>query len=402
MTGNLGDLRGWLADNAQPIDHIEPGDPDDGTDLDGLVAALRRARVVALGESTHGTREHFLLKDRIIRKLVADAGFGIVALEREIPLVDAVGRYVAGDDADPETVFHVFNVYPWQTEELRGAVEWMRAHRSDGGSVRFTGFDINVPEVIVEMLAEEMPDASLGPLMEAAWSGGAAEWRDLAASADGVAATLREAGAGDVALMVTTVAQYARGRAAFHDAGGDGGGEAAEKAESAVRDAALADNLVSILEAAGPDARVIIWAHNGHVGRFPDSMGRALADRLGDSYVPVGFTFHHGSYSGATLSGEQLDRRLRPFNAQPLVDDAVEHDLESVDLETYWIDVRGDVPNDLARRRPHRLIGLIGGDEEWWDEPLSAAFDVVVHTTESSPARPLSWSDDQIAKWQGF
>lgn len=130
---------------------MDPEAPDD--DLLGILDVLGSAQIVGLGESTHGTREFSLVKDGIIRMLIRRAGFRVLGLERDVPFAWQIGRYVAGEEADPQDVFSFLNTYPWQTEEFRGCVEWLRTwnvHSSE--TVAFVGFDIQAPDQALEGL----------------------------------------------------------------------------------------------------------------------------------------------------------------------------------------------------------------------------------------------------------
>src|SRR6185503_19340611 len=91
-----------------------------------------------------------------------------------------------------------------------------------------------------------------------------------------------------------------------------------EDAGFAVRDRAMADNLRWIAEVAEPGARIVAWAHNGHVANavtFTPWMGSHLEKELGDAYLPIGFLFHHGSFQAIDYTGSR--RGLTEFTLGP-------------------------------------------------------------------------------------
>src|SRR5215475_11710059 len=116
----------WLKANALPLATVEPGSPFH--DLAPLRAMLSKARVVSLGESTHGTREFFKLKHRLIEYCVAEFGFTIIAFEANYGSMLAVNDYVLhgkGDIADVIAPGVGFDIY--DTEEVLALVEWVRS-----------------------------------------------------------------------------------------------------------------------------------------------------------------------------------------------------------------------------------------------------------------------------------
>src|SRR5215210_9041727 len=122
----MGDLRGA----ARPVD-----------DLAGLVGD---ARLVLLGEASHGTREFYELRAELTRRLVSERGFGAVAVEADWPAAARVNRYVqgAGDDRDAGQALGDFQRFPrwmWRNEVVVGLVEWLHAHGQGAG---FYGLDL--------------------------------------------------------------------------------------------------------------------------------------------------------------------------------------------------------------------------------------------------------------------
>ena len=114
-----------LADSTIPIGSDDPDSPD--SDLLPLVPLLAERRVIALGEATHGTREFFRLKDRLLRLLVRHAAFTTFALEISPESGELVNRYVHAGGGSGRSVLREFEFWTWQTEEVLALIEWMRA-----------------------------------------------------------------------------------------------------------------------------------------------------------------------------------------------------------------------------------------------------------------------------------
>src|SRR5262245_26331461 len=144
----------WLKANALPLATIEPG--GQFHDLEPLGPMLRMARVVSLGESTHGTREFFKLKHRLIEYCVSELGFTIIAFEANYGAMLAVNDYVLhgkGDIADVIAPGVGFDIY--DTEEVIALVEWVRGwNLSHARKVQFHGLDMQAsPPAALHLLA---------------------------------------------------------------------------------------------------------------------------------------------------------------------------------------------------------------------------------------------------------
>lgn len=89
----------WLRANAIPLNTVEA---EHGfSDMQPLKAVVGNARIVALGEATHGTREFFQLKHRMLEFLVTEMGFNIFAMEANMPEAQAINQFVLEGRGDP-------------------------------------------------------------------------------------------------------------------------------------------------------------------------------------------------------------------------------------------------------------------------------------------------------------
>src|SRR5215210_5804677 len=106
----------------------------DDADLDPLLKRIGDARVVLLGEASHGTREYYTWRTTITRRLVEEKGFSFVAVEGDWPDCYRVNRFVKGYDGTPgkpAEALETFRRWPtwmWANEEVRDLIGWMRGH----------------------------------------------------------------------------------------------------------------------------------------------------------------------------------------------------------------------------------------------------------------------------------
>lgn len=317
-----------LEEHLVPLDSTDPD--SDLDDLAPLVPALADRTVVGLGEATHGSREFFQVKHRLIRFLVEEHRFRTLAFEADPVAARAVDDYVTRGDGGPREAVAGFHVWPWKVESVLALVEWLRAFNADrplDDRVRFHGVDVQHTTGPVAELRSflrradpgylDTVDGALTAADDDARRGSEIDDADrLVAAADRlgddldarlrdredeyVAATDRAAW--DRARQhVRTVSRAGRYKAALAD---DDLGRA-----MTVRDRTLADNVAWLADRAQGEG-VAVWAHNAHVNRVErrssgetaPSMGTHLADRYGDGYYAMAFEFGGGRFQAIAES----------------------------------------------------------------------------------------------------
>ncbi len=143
--------RGWLAAHAHPLLRTDAGTPAD--DLAPLGEIVGEARVVALGEGTHGTHEFFTLKHRIFEYLVDQKGFTLFAIEANQPEAELLNAYIQGGPGDGAALVAGMGFWTWNTREVLDLVEWMRTHNTrvraegTGRALTFAGVDMQTPDL---------------------------------------------------------------------------------------------------------------------------------------------------------------------------------------------------------------------------------------------------------------
>src|SRR5687768_14837497 len=105
------------------------------------------AKVVLLGEATHGTSEFYLARAAITRRLIERHGFSIVAVEADWPDAARIDAYVRHRRIPPmdDDTFARFPTWMWRNEEVADLVNWMREHNRDRRKderAEFRGLDV--------------------------------------------------------------------------------------------------------------------------------------------------------------------------------------------------------------------------------------------------------------------
>ena len=403
----------WLSDRAIRLSTVEAGNGFD--DMRSLETVVGNARIVALGEATHGTREFFQLKHRILEFLVSEMGFTVFAMEAGMPEGFDVNEYVLDGEGDPERALAGLQLWPWNTEEVLDLIEWMRGYNADPiheRKVKFYGFDIRsatrAARVTLDYLRAVDPEyaAAQDVLTRLAnpyiggrlwyWPG---ETKESAASAiqpvlDWLDDHRSERIAATDSASFHLARQHAENLARIIEMSSRAGTPAA----SAFRDSVMAENVRWILDREGPDAKAILWAHNIHVLKQPPWMVGFLRDTFGSDLVAMGFAFNRGSFRAfdTESSPAPSESGIRPFAVEPALEGSIDWALTEAGLDLAAVDLR-ELPLD-------------GPVTEWWSEPHETrrngggyyggrmgfpliapdAYDVILFVESTTASRPIS------------
>jgi erythromycin esterase-like protein/predicted phosphoribosyltransferase len=397
-------------------------------DYDLLIDRAAPARVVCVGEASHGTHEFYRERAEITKRLIADHGFTAVAVEADWPDAYRVNCYVrgAGDDESAQEALGDFERFPrwmWRNTVVADFVEWLRDWNDSlpDGAARtgFYGLDLYSlyasMEKVVEYLEQVDPEAahrararyacfdhfSRDPQVYSYETGlGGAEscerqaveqlmeLREMAAevSRDSGPESDRHFYAEQNARLVANAEEYYR--AAFR------GGVRSWN----LRDTHMAetlDELVAHLELRQGTTRAVVWAHNSHLGdaRATElgqagelNLGQLVRERHGDRSLLVGFTTFTGTVTAASDWGGPAERKhvLRAMAG------SWERRLHDVEVPDFLI----AQTTTLDRRRLERAIGVIYRPEterhsHYFHARLSDQFDAVVHLDETTALEPL-------------
>lgn len=291
-----GGLLGWRAwtERAQ-------GEPQAVEFADAVIGSqITEAKVVALGEATHGTREFQVARIQLLEKM-ATQGFTTVALESDYAGARIADRWVQGGDGTVEDAVKALGFRIYVTRENAELLSWIRRHNADrpeAERIHLTGFDaqrIDRAKAELLPLLQDLDEqlatraaAELEPYTDA-WASTAADG-DLKACAERVGALASDIAAlGDetgVAGMLARQIQQACDMRGSGDAYGR------------VRDSHMFDNLAWLVGKV--PGKVLVFGHNGHLDKSgaqfawdPQyrSMGLLAAEHWGDDYRVIGTEF---------------------------------------------------------------------------------------------------------------
>jgi erythromycin esterase-like protein/adenine/guanine phosphoribosyltransferase-like PRPP-binding protein len=403
------------------------------SDYDWLIERATAARYVLLGEASHGTHEFYRERAEITKRLIAEAGFTAVAVEADWPDAYRVNGYVrgAGDDRSADQAlsdFRRFPVWMWRNSEVAEFVtllrEWNDALARGAQKVGFYGLDLyslhRSMEAVVEFLDELDPEAAQrareryacfdqfgrDPQVYAYETGiaGAEPCEQQAVEQllelQAIRATtnqdrsLDEDGrrfyAEQNSRLVANAEQYYR--AMFR-----GGVQSWN-----LRDRHMAQTLEALTEhlerTSGP-TKVVVWAHNSHLGdaRATElgqsgelNVGQLVRERVGDEALLVGFTTYSGTVTAASDWGGAAERK-RVRRALPGSWEALLHETGT---ERLLLDA-----STLKGRRLERAIGVVYRPEterisHYFHARIASQFDALIHIDETAAVEPLEVSSE--------
>lgn len=429
MTTPVDDVLDALAEQSAPI-----GDGSDPAnwDLAPVAEMMANKTVVGMGEASHGSHEFFQLKADLFRRLVEDHGVRLFGLEANYSETLAVDRYVRNAADAPDSAADALArtyFWPWYVAELRDLVEWLRefnAGRPAADQVRFFGFDAQYAVGGADALQQFLADADSDLLDEhretletlADW-GLDTDDEDLLQERIADARAFIDAAQDRLderrGEYVDATDEPAVERAELHLAT-MGDALAIETAEEQLagmerRDRAMADGVSRLLNHSTHD-RIALWAHNGHVQRAPYTMegellrrmGQHLAERHGDDYAALGFSFTTGSYQ-AMATNDDGEYGLRDCPVGDASEGSVGATLGRVDGSPVFFDIRTMAADDrfaefLSKERPLRQPGGMYDPEKDYktDIVLADAFDALIHVDETTRAVPLG-HPSEIDSW---
>jgi protein-L-isoaspartate(D-aspartate) O-methyltransferase len=410
-----------IRDAAEPLPALD--DPAFGQMFDRFADA----RVVLLGEASHGTSEFYRARAAITRRLIEQHGFTIVAAEADWPDAAAIDRYVRhkAPRAETEPAFRRFPTWMWRNVEVHDFIDWLRAHNQaiePEQRAGFFGLDIyNMSasiRAVIDYLDKTDPDAArvarerygcLTPWQkDPATYGRSALSSGYAKCEEAVLGMLRE-------LLGNRLEYEQRDGESFFDAEQNARLVASAEryyrimyyggAESwNLRDQHMFETLERLLAHHGENSKAVVWAHNSHIGnaaatemglvRDEFNIGQLCRERFGREAALIGFGTDRGTVAAATdWDGEMEIKQVRPAHR-----DSYERLCRDSGVGEFLIDLRPGqnepLREGLSYPRLERAIGVIYRPEtelasHYFDASLPNQFDAFVWFEQTRAVTPL-------------
>lgn len=401
-------------------------------DYGPLFDLIGDAQVVLLGEATHGTHEFYRERARITRRLIEEKGFTAVAIEGDWPDAYRVNRYVRGtsDDASANEALGGFQRFPtwmWRNADMLEFVEWLREYNQSlpatAVQAGFYGLDLYslFPsiEAVTTYLERSNPEAArrarrryrcfnrfhddpIGYGQAVELGSALSCKRQVTEQVQDLQSQRPQAAVGDaeeaffVALQNARLVQRAeeyyrsmflRGVSTWN-----------------LRDRYMMETLETLIWHLGEGAtraKIVVWAHNSHVGNARAThqgdlgelnLGQLARSRWGRDAVLVGFTTYTGTVTAASEWGASPERKA----VRPALPGSYEDVFHQTGIPRFLLTLRtAPVEEKLERLRLERAIGVIYLPQterasHYFHARLPAQFDAIIHFDETRAVEPLA------------
>lgn len=308
----------WVKQNAIPLKSVKSNSGFD--DLNFLKPVLINKCVVGLGEATHGTKEFFEMKHRMLEFLVTQLGFTVFAIEASYGRCKYINDYVLTGKGNLDTAVVIQGFTTWRTEEVKNMIQWMRDYNQNNpaSKIQFVGYDLQANDAVafsifnyygkVDPFKKVLIDSFLKKVHNAEMKGGIF-------SGDTTIKTLINPIENLITNFIEREGEYVlkSSKQEYDEILWShkilhqfiisySYNNFTEPIKKEDRDFYMAQNILTWLTYFPKGTKMVVWAHNGHIAKdFLDavsvpSMGGYLKEVLKDEYYAIGFDFYKGRF----------------------------------------------------------------------------------------------------------
>ncbi|HMV10449.1 MAG TPA: erythromycin esterase family protein [Cyclobacteriaceae bacterium] len=372
-----------------------------------LLDYLKGKEIVALGEATHGTHEFFTIKNELIKDLVSSGHFKVIAFETDFSAYE-VNQYLSGKSDDlPRLMSNFYLVY--HTAEFVSLLKWIRTYnlsvKADEQVVIY-GFDSqhvgNLTRMITDYIQKVDPQylnectSNLSELNGKIFSGKKNKYLKAIKSIEEHVQSskigyikLEGERSYTFALQMMSRLKSAIIQSTVKNSHGT-------KSQT-MRDSEMLENVKWIKEFSGPDSKIILWAHNGHIQtkkfqlKKEDHfrMGEGLREQFLSKYYVIGFDFGTGSFNAVNY---QKDARMQPCIVTNVKDQSFAAEFSAIPFPCYLANF-ALLPQHLKERLQRSMfmreagVGFSGEQFTFVKIDIINAFDAMIFIKKTTPSQ---------------
>jgi protein-L-isoaspartate(D-aspartate) O-methyltransferase len=415
-----GDIVDAIVASAEPFDSIA------SVKLDALLERIGDAKIVLLGEASHGTAEFYRMRERISQELIMRKGFRFIAIEGDWPDVARLDHYVRHFDYPPSewTTFARFPAWMWRNAEMRSFVDWLHRHNemlAPQERIAIYGLDLyslyTSIELVLKYLSEVDPHSAriarqrYGCLTP--WQVDPVTYGHAALS--GAYRTCEKEVVGMLEDILHKRTRYAaRDGERFLDAVQNARLVAdaeryyrvmyyGSRASWNLRDTHMFETLKTLLDFHSAESKAIVWAHNSHIGdaaatemsaRGEYNVGHLCRTEFGDRAYCVGF----GTHSGTVAAASEWDGPMEIKTVRPSIDQSYERLFHETGRPRFILPLNRhsatQLRDKLMKPRLERAIGVIYRPEtelasHYFQAVLPVQFDEYIWFDETRAVTPF-------------
>lgn len=360
----------FLKSKIYPISTVDPTN-ENFEDLVFLNNIIGYSKYVGLGEVTHGAKEIFQLKNRIIKYLIENLNFSQVLMESNMAKAYELNKSVLhGDNHETNKFIKAMGFWTWSTEEVKAMIEWLKLKTIKNNRLQFSGFDMQNYNYPLEVLKAVISDGNILDKLD-----------ELNTMLNALDATHRDVSdnievknkINEVKLLISQN---------FDDSKDKGWYlkflnilEQALDINLVNRDSYMSENINWIIDK-NPNSKVAIWAHNNHITKSSPSMGFYLKKKYKKDFISIGFLFYQGRYTAYGENG------VNTYPAEEAYPGTFEYLLNSINVPIFLLDLRGITKSQeskwLFSTLEMRRAGAIKRDNEFLNRRIIEDFDVII------------------------
>ena len=404
-------------------------------EYDALLGAIGDARLVLIGEASHGTHDFYRERAQITRRLIEEKGFNAVAVEGDWPDAHRVHCFVTGQAGDPDpslqpidalSGFRRFPAWMWRNMDVLAFVEWLRGHNlRHGSSVGFFGLDLYSLYTSAQEVLRYLDKHDSEAAARARFRYSCFDQFGEGTQAYGYAAGFGMTESCERSVIDQLLEMRHRLDVSGHANGERLGSELFSANENAelvrdaeryyrtmfggranswnLRDRHMADTLDRLLDHLGPNSKIVVWAHNSHLGDArATEMGRAgelnLAQLVRERYPNECFLLGFTTYSGEVTAASNWDEPAQRKIVRRALPKSMESLFHETGLGDFLLPLREEpIRRALAHPLLQRAIGVIYRPEtervsHYFHAHLPEQFDAVIHIDRTLALIPLETS----------
>ena len=391
--------------------------------IDGLLERIGDAKVVLLGEASHGTSEFYVTRQEITKALIEKKGFNLVCSEADWSDAEQINNYVRNQYHSQDWMpFARFPEWMWKNKEVLDFVEWLKKYNiKRNNTIGFYGLDLygleNSIDLVINYLEDIDPD--LATLAKVRYScimpymaspsvyGKLVKTKKLESCEKVVLKMLFDLLKNKNKLDHSQAYFYAYQNATvvvdaerYYKAMYYGGAESWN-----LRDFHMFYTLKSLLSYYGKDSKAVVWAHNSHIGnalatemyaRGEINIGHLCKEHFGSKSYNVGFGTHTGTVAAAKNWGEDME----VINVNDSVKESYEHLCHKTNVTNFTLPLRAEhaeknLREFLSTPRLERAIGVVYRPEtelmsHYFKTVLPSQFDEYIWFNKTKAITPLA------------
>lgn len=390
--------------------------------IDGLLERIGDAKVVLLGEASHGTSEFYLTRQEITKALIEKKGFNIVSAEADWSDAEQINNYVRNQYKPQDWMpFARFPEWMWKNKEVLSFVEWLKKHNSNTNSVGFYGLDLYGLEKSIDLVINYLQniDPELAKLAKSRYAcimpyksnpsiyGKLAQNNQLMSCEKEVVKVLfdllknrsKDNRSGEYfhayqnATVVVNAERYYK--AMYYGS-----------AESwNLRDFHMFYTLKSLMSYFGEESKAVVWAHNSHIGnaystemyaRGEINIGHLCKEHFGSKSYHIGFGTHTGTVAAANNWGETM----KVMHVNESLEGSYENLCHKTNVPNFTLPLREEHSEKILREvlstpKLQRAIGVVYRPEtelmsHYYKTVLPSQFDEYIWFNKTKAVAPLT------------